>query len=335
MTRATSLTHFPETSVRRLLILKPSSLGDIVHTLPAAAALREGHPHAHITWMANPEWIPLLKGNPDINDIIPFPRADFRGPAGWLHFLRWRKNLRRRCSPDLILDFQGLLRSSLIARAFPGAHIHGLSDAREGARFFQTKTVVVKSGLHAVERYLALAASTGCTPHAPPRFPLPEGHKPDAPLPDTPWILLHPFSRGTGKSLPPEAVTTFCREIKIPVVLAGRSDANFKIPPNAVNLLNKTTLPELIWLLRRAAFTVSVDSGPMHLAAAITDNLLGIHAWSNPRLVGPYRPGAGVWKGGEFFSALDPASSSAGNRLPGSAEAADIARWVLSRLAGS
>lgn len=319
-------------SIRHLLILKPSSLGDVVHTLPSAAALRTAHPHARMTWMINPEWAPLLEGNPDINDILIFPRAHFRGVAGWIRFLRWRTNLRRQYSPDLVLDFQGLLRSSLIARAFPGAPICGLSDAREGARFLQTKTVPLKPGLHAVERYLALAAAAGGMPPAPLRFPLPEGSPPAATLPRAPWILLHPFSRGPGKSLAPDAISAFCSEAGMPVIVAGRGGTPSDIPPNAINLLNKTTLHELIWLLRHAAFTVSVDSGPMHLAAAVTDNLLGIHAWSDPCLVGPYRPEAHVWKGGKFFSALDPASSSAGQRLPTPAEAADIARWVRSRI---
>ena len=71
------------------------------------------------------------------------------------------------------------------------------------------------------------------------------------------------------------------------------------------NLLNRTTLLELIWLIRRAQWVVSVDSGPMHMAAALTANLLSIHTWSDPRLVGPYQAEAWVWKGGELFQMKD------------------------------
>jgi ADP-heptose:LPS heptosyltransferase len=317
----------------RLLILKPSSLGDIVHTLPAVAALRARFPAARITWMVNPEWSTLLDGNPDINDLLLFPRSEFRGPAGWLRFRRWCADLSRQTPPDLILDFQGLLRTGLVARTFRGVPVCGLSDAREGSRFFHTRTIDVTPSSHAVERYLALAGSLGADTSSAPVFRLPEGRPPEAALPATPFVVLHPFSRGARKSLDSSAVLAFCRSLALPVVLVGRGSVDFpSTPANIVNLLDRTTLPELVWLLRHAAFVVSVDSGPMHLAAALTGQLLGIHTWSDPCRVGPYRPGAHVWKGGVIFPALDPASSQAGNKLPDPAAAETIARWVRTRL---
>ena len=319
---------------RRILILKPSSLGDIVHTLPSLAALRAKFPAAHITWMVNPEWAPLLESNPHLNDTLLFPRADFRGPSGWLRFMRWRRELKKQTAPDLILDFQGLLRTALVARTFRGIPVFGLSDAREGARFAQTKTIPVDPKAHAVERYLALTAATGAALVGPPAFDLPAGDRPSDALPTDPFVVLHPFSRGQGKSLSPEAVATFCRAMDCPVVLVGRSDQSLpELPPNTTNLLNKTSLTELLWLLRRAAFVVSVDSGPMHLAAAVTDRLLAIHTWSDPCLVGPYRPGAHVWKARNFFPALDPISTSAPAIEPSANDAETIARWVREQLA--
>lgn len=316
-----------------LLVIKPSSLGDIVHTLPAVAALRKRFPNARITWMVNSEWAPLLEGNPDVDGTLVFPRADFRGLSGWLRFRRWRAQLPSKLQPDLILDFQGLLRTALVARAFRGIPLAGLSDAREGARFFQTRTVPVDPSTHAVERYIALASAFGASADRPPVFTLPEGRAPTENLPDCPFIVLHPFSRGHGKSLTPESVVAFCRESAHPVVLVGRSDAALpKMPDNVVNLLNKTDLKELVWILRHAAFVVSVDSGPMHLAAAITDKLLGIHTWSDPCKVGPYRPGAHVWKGREIFPALDPASSQAHAVIPDAHDARTMARWVANKV---
>ena len=320
-------------AVRHILVLKPSSLGDIVHTLPAVAALRGRHPAARITWMVNPEWAPLLEGNRHVSDTLIFPRADFRGAAGWLKFLRWRSGLTVRMQPDVVADFQGLLRTALVARAFRGASIYGLSDAREGARFFQSKTVRADRDMHAVERYLALATALGASTDAVPQFDLPAGTQPSAELPAEPFVVLHPFSRGSGKSLPPDAVAAFCRALGRPVVLAGRTDnPTATFPDNATDLINRTSLPELVWLLRRAAFVVSVDSGPMHLAAALNGRLLGIHTWSDPCRVGPYSTGAHVWKGGQFFPALDPASSAVGARIPDTADAEAIARWVGTRL---
>ena len=318
---------------RRILILKPSSLGDIVHTLPSLAALRTKFPRAHLAWMVNPEWAALLESNPHLDETLLFPRSDFRGPSGWLRFRRWRQDLKKQTPPDLILDFQGLLRTALVARAFRGVPIYGLSDAREGAHLSQTRTVPVDPKAHAVERYLALAAAAGATLAGPPVFHLPAGDRPSDPLPVGPFVVLHPFSRGRGKSLTPEAVAASCRAMDRPVVLVGRSDAALpELPPGTINLLNKTSFTELLWFLRHAAFVVSVDSGPMHLAAAVTDHLLAIHTWSDPCQVGPYRPGAHVWKAGNFFPALDPLSSTAPAVEPTPNDADTIARWVREQL---
>ena len=318
----------------RLLVLKPSSLGDIVHTLPAVAALRVKFPEAHLTWMVNPEWAPLLDGNPHLDEILIFHRADFHGLPGWLRFGRWRRRLKQQTPPDLILDFQGLLRTALVARAFRGVPVYGLSDAREGALLAQSMTVPVNPAAHAVERYLALAAATGAALPGPPDFALPEGDCPPETIPAAPFIVLHPFSRGRGKSLSAETVTAFCRAVDFPVVLVGRTDLEVPaLPPNVTNLLNRTSLTELLWILRRAAFVVSVDSGPMHLAAAVTSRLLAIHTWSDPCQVGPYRPGAHVWKAHNFFPALDPLASSTPAIIPEPKDAEQIAHWVRSQIA--
>ena len=97
-----------------ILIIKPSSLGDIVHTLPAVASIRDAHPRIAITWVINPEFVPLLRGNSDVNHIHVFPRGDFRGLGAPASLLPWLKQTRK-IRPDLALDFQGLLRSALIA----------------------------------------------------------------------------------------------------------------------------------------------------------------------------------------------------------------------------
>ena len=121
--------------VRSILIIKPSSLGDIVHTLPAVAFIRDAYPQADITWVINPEFAPLLRGNPTVDHVHLFPRSDFSGLGAPRSFGPWAKTTRQ-LRPDLALDFQGLLRSALIAKISGAKQIYGLSDSREGARFF-------------------------------------------------------------------------------------------------------------------------------------------------------------------------------------------------------
>ena len=103
-----------------VLVVKPSSLGDIVHTLPAVHYLKETFQEAEISWIVNTEWVPLLEKNTDLEKVIPFPRGEFSGPIGMLRFVLWCHGLSE-LKPDLILDFQGLFRAPG-SHAVPGAN---------------------------------------------------------------------------------------------------------------------------------------------------------------------------------------------------------------------
>lgn len=294
----------------KILIIKPSSLGDIVHTLPAVAAIRAARPEAEITWVINPEWAPILRGNRDINHVHVFPRKDFRGFGAPRHFLPWLRDTRR-LKADVAIDFQGLFRSAFIAKGSGAKKIYGLSDGREGSRLFYDVKAKVSSTEHAVDRYLKLAAAFGAPALSPLRFPLPSGDS----LPRfgtfPKFVVLHPYARGSKKSLSGRAIIDFCKQMDpMIVVVVGKSKSQISPPLNCANLTNQTSLMQLVWLLRHAAFVVSVDSGPMHIAAAVTDHLFSIHTWSDPGRVGPYNPKAFVWRAGkiEKVQDLDPAA---------------------------
>jgi ADP-heptose:LPS heptosyltransferase len=315
-----------------VLVVKPSSLGDIVHTLPAVACVKRLWPESRLQWIVNSEWAPLLEGNPFVDEVIDFPRRSFRGFVGSLTAAQWSAALPRRVSAEVVLDFQGLLRSALISKLGRAARgrIFGLCDAREGARLFYDEVIDISPEVHAVERYLAIAAALGADVSGPPCWPLPAGTAPAMELPPR-FVLLHPFSRGAGKSLSMEDVLAFGRALApMPVVVVGTSREPLPAGAGVIDLLNRTTIPELIWLIRQAAFVVSVDSGPMHIAAAITDQLLSIHTWSDPRLVGPFRPEAWVLKKGELCRIRDLATE--GERIT-LGHAAEIGAWVRARIA--
>ena len=297
-------------SYKSILIIKPSSLGDIVHTLPAVAAIREANPTATITWVINPEWAPLLRGNRDIDHVHIFPRGDFRGLGAPQSLLPWLMKTRA-LRPDVAVDFQGLLRSALIARISGAPQLFGLSDAREGSRFFYHHVAPVDRRSHAVERYLKLAEIFGAPLHGPVRFPLPTGDELPRFDEHEPFVLLHPFARGRGKSMSDRAVRDFCEACApMRVVVVGKSRLRVEAPENCLEMTNQTTLLQLIRLIRTASFVVSVDSGPMHIAAALTDRLISIHTWTDPRRVGPYNPEAWVWRNGQLLQMrdCDPAS---------------------------
>ena len=135
-------------------------------------------------------------------------------------------------------------------------------------------------------------------PAGSPRIPPPSSPSPMAnrlipncsPSAMRPGCFSTPFSRGIGKSFSANEVIDLINHLSpLPVVVVGVGDflEHRHLPYNGIDLMNKTSLRQLIWLVRQAGWTLSVDSGPMHLAAAITDRLLSVHTWTNPKMVGP------------------------------------------------
>lgn len=310
-----------------LLLVKPGSFGDIIHALPCAAAIKKARPHSHLTWLVDERWQALLVGNPHVDKTVVFPRQQFRGLGGKLAAIPWAFGLRR-LRPEVVLDLQGLLRSGLMARMSGAKRIIGLGDAREGARFFHTEITPVVSGEHSVKRYLRSLESLGLTDVGPAEFWLPPGEKPTALALESPFVLLHPFARGAGKSLSPAQVEALCRALQpLNVVVAGMGSAP-TLPDNALNALNQTSISEMIWLIRHAAFVISVDSGPMHIAAAVQAPLLSLHTWSDPRLVGPYDENAWIWQGGKIRRQDLSAKSLPSAQNPDDVDIARIAEFV-------
>jgi len=202
--------------------------------------------------------------------------------------------------PTMALDLQCLLRSGVMTACCGAKSVFGLDDSREGARFFYTNKIRVRRDEHAVRRYLRAIPALGIDPSTPWQWNLPAGEPCRTFSPTEPYIILHPFSRGAGKSMDTAAIRAFVKafqnKCQVLLVGSGSSGEGFDV----VDLLGKTNLLELIGLLRGAKFVVSVDSGPMHLAAALDVPLLSIHTWSDPRLVGPYSEAAWIWQGGEI-----------------------------------
>ncbi|MGD8454678.1 MAG: lipopolysaccharide heptosyltransferase I [Phycisphaerae bacterium] len=312
---------------RRILIIKPSSLGDIVHALPVLAALRTACPRAHIAWLAGTAFVPLLDGHPLLNEVIAFDRRRFgrmlhnlRAARDFLHFLVYIRRLRF----DLVIDLQGLFRSGFIAWASGAPHRVGFARARELAPLFYTQHVSCPRDLHhAVEKNLHLASALGL-PVAPPTtsadrsaVPFPLGltdterraaaerlaHAAGKPLER--FLAIVPGGRWPSKlwlsDYWAQLITRLQTEDAATCVLLGGADdrayadrilADCTSPP--IDLVGQTTLRELVALLDLSAGVVCHDSGPMHLAAALGKPLVALFGPTDPKLIGPYHPQARV-----------------------------------------
>jgi lipopolysaccharide heptosyltransferase I len=298
------LSEYP---ARRIALIKPSALGDIVHSLPVLTAIRGRYPDAYITWVVNRGYEPLLKGHPDLNATLPFDRMASR--SGWLESIRnYSRFLRefRRQGFDLVIDLQGLLRSGLMVAASASARRVGLSSAREGAAWFYTDTVPVAdfNAIHAVDRYWLVAQSLGAG-NGPKRFrvPIPEAERQW--VSDSlhgyarPWLVLGVGSRWVTKRWLPDHFAVLARMAQdrfgATIMFVGGLDERAlsqrvvaQLKGAVCDLSGQTTLPRLAAVLEQADLMLGNDTGPLHLAAALGLPVLAPYTCTRVLLNGPY-----------------------------------------------
>lgn len=277
-------------------------MGDVIQTLPAVADLRNRLPEARIAWVVESRWAPILDGNPHVDDVIPVALRRWRnlanGPGSWRAAVRFALDLRA-WGCDVSIDFQGLLKSAALA---------GLSGARERAGFDRTllreplaeiayTRRALTSRPHVVDRYRDLAAfATGSTASGRAEFPLPAGRlRPDMPAS---FVLASPEAGWAGKQWPEEhygrLASLLWSDHRIPLAVdcaPGAEACIARIRANAPAgsvLAHPSTIPELIGATRHARAVVGVDSGPLHLAAALARPGVAIFGPTDPIRNGPY-----------------------------------------------
>lgn len=264
----------------RILVVRLSSMGDVIHALPAVASLKHSFPHSHVSWVIRTRWTPLLEGNPFVDEVIPFERT-LRGVIGTRRKFREQKF-------DLAVDFQGLVQSALVATAARPDRIAGFhrSQVREKAATFFYSLCVEANSPHVVDRNLELAAAAGASSllHT---FSLPEG-SPEGTLPDGKFVLTSPLAGWGSKQWPVEFYQELAGRLDVPLVVNG--------PPDAADILSTirgahvhlSGIAGLIHATRRAQAVIGVDSGPLHLAAALSKPGVAIFGPTDPSRNGPY-----------------------------------------------
>lgn len=294
----------------KILIVKPSSLGDVIHALPTVNLLRRHFFHAKISWLINDSLADILNESPVVDEVIPFQRKRWGQPHRLGEFFGLLRELRAR-KFDLVVDLQGLLRSGIITRATGAKQRVGLSDAREGAKHFYTETVKIPTPrLHAVDRYL-LAAQHLNAGREPIQFPL--GHPATARVAvdklvggEGRFIALNPSARWASKLWGEASFGALAASVagEFPdtkIVFVGGGDDCARVesvarasrlrPEQIINAAGRTSLSELTELLRRCAALVTNDSGPMHIAAAVGTPVVALFGATDPALTGPYSHG--------------------------------------------
>jgi heptosyltransferase-1 len=296
----------------RILIVKPSSLGDVVHALPVLAALRRACADAHIAWLVNDSLAPLLEGHPLLDEVIRFDRDRYgrmwRSPRVFFDFWRFVTQIRRRRF-DLVIDLQGLIRSGLLA-LFSGAEQRvGFAEAREGARLLYSQAVrCPDSAEHAVERNLAVVQALGL-PAARPEFPLglraserDEAAELLARVAGEPvrsFTAVVPAARWESKLWPAEKIAALIDRIHAEglarCVLLGAPDERelaerimAACGSGVIDLVGRTSLRQLAAVIDLADRVICHDSGPLHIAAALGKPTVAIFGPTSAARTGPY-----------------------------------------------
>lgn len=299
-------------SLKNILIIKPSSLGDIVLALPALSALRRSFPDAKIKWLVRPEFAPLLKNHPHLTETILFDRKFLgkawynpRALASLLSLIR-----RLRCSKfDAVIDLQGLFRTASLGWLSGCSRRFGMTNARELAHVFYTHKVSQdRDCVHLVDYYLKIIQTAGaCDINV--EFVLPtEPAAVDSVgrllmnrnIKHNNYAVFVPGSAHIDKCWPAERFAALADKISsqfgLSVIATGTTGEvgiieKLKEKANVplTNFAGVTNLGELTALLKAAKLVVSNDTGPGHIAAALGTPLVLIFGWSNPVRIAPYK----------------------------------------------
>ena len=265
-----------------ILVVRLGAMGDILHTLPAVTGLHWKHPEARIHWVVEPRWRVLLEGNPAIASIIPLDRHS------WASIRQVRRQLRLLAC-DVAYDFQGLIKSALVAWQSGARHTVGYAaqHLREpGARFFYGERRAV-SARHVVEQHLELAQVAAPSVVAMPAGRV-EGEWQDGRSPEGGFVLTSPFAGWRSKQWPLEYFAHLAQRLPVPLVLNASPKDVIHLPAMPNTLRHVSGLEGLIWATRQATAVVGVDSGPLHLAAALGKRGVAIFGGTDPARNGPY-----------------------------------------------
>ena len=285
-----------------ILLVRVSSLGDVLHNMPIVADIKRHYPHANIDWVVEEGYVSLVRLNPMVRKILPWGLR------------RWRKSLGkketraeigaffrrlREVEYDYVFDTQGLLKTGIIMGAARGRHKVGLANGSEGSgyegisRIFHSKSIPLDPRTHAVARgRLVVGAALGYAVDTPADFGLPEVAA-DEPRPDwmgeAPYaVFFHGTARDAKKWAPANWIELGKSLAPMPVLLPWGSDKEkAEAEALAAGIPNARVLPRLsmgdaVMLARRATLAVGVDTGLTHIAAAFSRPVVEIYA-DSPR----------------------------------------------------
>lgn len=318
----------------RILLIRPSALGDVCRSVPVLASLRRAWPGAQIDWLVQDAFVDAVRSHPALSRPVPFPRhalgATLRaGRVG--EVARWLRTLRMP-RYDLVIDAQGLFRSAFFARCTGARRRIGHRAARELGWLFYTDRERGSERLHTVDRMLALVGRAGAQPVAEMALFAPaedvECVAADPRLGNR-FAVFAPTSRWAGKQWPPErfaaVIVRLLREGLIErAALVGSGSERDQCGPvlaladrddRVVDLLGSTSVGRLMAIVERSSLVLANDSAALHMAVGFERPLVGLFGPTRVGLVGPYRRDADVIQHVDAGDRLDHKDAPSGRAL--------------------
>jgi lipopolysaccharide heptosyltransferase II len=287
---------------RRILLIKPSSLGDIVHAMPTLGALRRAHPSAKVTWLVKRQWSGLVERIDGVDRVW----AVDPGLKGWLAQVPALRAERF----DVAVDLQGLFRSAIMGWMSGAPHRVGFANAREGSPWWYTQRVPVPTvEMHAVDRYRLIATAMGAVDPGPVefRFRIPQADHDQVDqllreagvTPGGGWVAMNVSARWPTKRWPSNAFAVLADRLVEagfgPVLFMGGPDERGDVAAvrehmktSSFDLSGALPVGLLPSFLSKAALLITNDSGPMHVAAAVGTPVVAMFGPTSPVRTGPY-----------------------------------------------
>ncbi|GAB5495279.1 MAG: lipopolysaccharide heptosyltransferase I [Phycisphaerales bacterium] len=314
---------------RRILIIRPSALGDVCRSVPLAAALKEKWPDASISWLVNAPYADAVSAHPAVDEVIPFDRKGMGATSRKLNplpALRFMRELRCRRF-DITIDAQGLLRSGLFTLATRARLRVGYADARELGWLGLNRKVNVPSHTHTVDRMLALLTPLGLSCDNPDMrlYSTQEAQntiKGDSQL-DAPFIVLAPTSLWPGKRWPIDRFAELAERIRtlgLNIVVIGAPGEENQCTPliemdGVIDRIGKTSVGEMMAIIERARLVVANDSAALHMAVGLQVPIVALFGPTDTALVGPYQQSGNVIQHRDPADVLDHKQESLGTKM--------------------
>lgn len=285
--------------VRKILIVKPSALGDIVHSLPFLYAMKQKFPEASVDWVVAHGLHTFLEDHAMINRLWVIKKDQWKKPANFKQTLKEINQLRKNLKAqhyDVCIDLSGLFRSGLITGFSKAPFRLGFKESDEGSPLFYTHKIHGSMNIHAIDRYLKIAEFMGCRTD--------EIQYPFAPYDKTPpicrtlpkrYAIMSPSAGKPANRWHASKFGRLAARLNLPVVViasAAEADIADEVVAasqgSAVSIAGQTGLKELLAVIQGAEYFICNDTGPMHMAAALNIPVFAIFGPANPVRTGPY-----------------------------------------------